>query len=134
MNSLAHFLLTPTDASEPEPLSILGDFADAVQGWVYLERASREYADEIGRPTLVLRHHREGAPPHVDFAFVSTDEQPAEIHLSVLDSPDTQEPLGEQQYAFLLETMLEDLQNYLTTRPDPVTVRVTTDHTSPASS
>jgi hypothetical protein len=101
---------------------------------VYLERASREYAEERDRPTLVLRHQREGAPPHVDFAFVSSEESFGEVHLGVLDAPDSEEPLGEQQYAFLLETVLEVLQNYLTTRSGSIHLRVTHDHTNPASS
>ena len=131
---IAQIALTSDENAKLTPLEILGDFADATHGWVYLERASRHYADEKAQPALILRHYREGAPPHVDFAFAERDDAPGEVHLVLLDAPDLDESLSDQQHTFLLEAFLEALQNYLTDRSDHVQLQVERDRTNPASS
>ena len=134
MDPIAQLALTSSENAKLTPLEVLGDFADATQGWVYLERASRHYADQKEQPGLILRHYREGAPPHVDFAFAAVEDPPEEVRLVILDAPDLDETLSDQQHTFLLETFLEALQTYLTDRPDHVGLRVERDRTSPASS
>jgi len=121
---IANLALTPTSNAKLTPLEVLADFADATRGWVYLERASRHYADQKAVPALVLRHYREGAPPHIDFAFAATSAESDEVRLVILDAPDTDEPLSEQQHALLLDTLLETLRDYLSTRPDHVDLHV----------
>ena len=108
---IAQIALTSRENAKLTPLEVLGDFADSTQGWVYLEQASRHYADEKNQPGLILRHYREGAPPHVDFAFAELDDTPGEVRLILLDAPDLDESLSDQQHTFLLETFLEALQN-----------------------
>ncbi|PQJ34608.1 hypothetical protein BSZ35_08345 [Salinibacter sp. 10B] len=124
---IANLALTPTSNAKLTPLEVLADFADATRGWVYLERASRHYADQKAVPALVLRHYRQGAPPHIDFAFASTSAESDEVRLVILDAPDTDEPLSEQQHALLLDTLLETLRDYLSTRPDHVDLHVDRD-------
>jgi hypothetical protein len=123
-NPIAHIALAAEDGAPLTPLEVLADFADATRGWVYLERASRHYADEKERPALMLRHYREGAPPHVDLAFASMPEHSDEVRLVILDAPDLEEPLSRQQHTLLLETFLEALRGYLSERPDHVRVQV----------
>jgi hypothetical protein len=121
---IANLALTPASNAKLTPLEVLADFADATRGWVYLERASRHYADQKAVPALVLRHYREGAPPHVDFAFAAPSDDADEVRLVILDAPDIEEPLSQQQHALLLDTFLEALQDYLSTRPDHVELHV----------
>jgi len=131
---IAQIALTSEENAKLTPLEILADFADATHGWVYLERASRHYADEKAQPALILRHYREGAPPHVDFAFAELDDPPSEVRLVLLDAPDLDESLSDPQHTLLLETFLEALQNYLTERPDQIQLQVERDRTSLSSS
>ena len=131
---IASLALTPATNAKLTPLEVLADFADATRGWVYLERASRHYADEKAVPALVLRHYREGAPPHVDFAFASASADADEVRLVILDAPDTEEPLAQQQHTLLLDTFLEALRDYLSTRPDHVELHVERDRVDPPMS
>jgi hypothetical protein len=124
---IAQLALTPHEDAKVTPLEVLADFADATRGWVYLERASRHYAEQKERSALVLRHWREGAPPHVDFAFATVPGETAEVRLVILDAPDTEEPLSRPQHTLLLNTFLEALRDYLDTRPDHVQLRVERD-------
>jgi hypothetical protein len=121
---IAQLALTPRDDAKVTPLEVLADFADATRGWVYLERASRHYADQKDQPALVLRHWREGAPPHVDVAFATVPGETNEVRLVILDAPDTEEPLSQAQHTLLLDTFLEALRGYLDTRPDHVRLHV----------
>jgi hypothetical protein len=124
---IAQLALTAEETAKLTPLEVLADFADATRGWVYLERASRHYADQKDVPALVLRHWREGAPPHVDFAFAAVPGETDEVRLVILDAPDTEEPLSRKQHTLLLETFLEALRGYLKSRPDHVRLHVERD-------
>lgn len=124
---IAHLALTPEENAKLTPLEVLADFADATRGWVYLERASRHYADEKNRAALVLRHYREGAPPHVDFAFATRPDDNETVDLIILDAPDTEEPLSTEQLGLLLETFLDALRDYLPERTDHVSLHVERD-------
>jgi len=121
---IAQLALTPRDDAKVTPLEVLADFADATRGWVYLERASRHYADQKERAALVLRHWRDGAPPHVDVAFAAVPGETTAVRLVILDAPDTEEPLSRAQHTLLLDTFLEALRAYLDTRPDHVQLHV----------
>lgn len=134
MDPIAHLSLTPDENAKLTPLEVLADFADATRGWVYLERASRHYAEEKGVRALVLRHWQEGAPPHVDFAFAADPETRDEVRLVILDTPDTEEPPSHQQHALLLETFLETLQSYLSDRPDHIQLHVDRDEMDSSAS
>jgi hypothetical protein len=101
---------------------------------VYLERASRHYADQKEGPGLVLRHWREGTPSHVDLAFAAPSGAPEEVRLVILDAPDADEALSPKQRAAVLETFLEALRDYLRERPDHVTLHVERDRSDPAAS
>jgi hypothetical protein len=127
MDPIAHLALTPTDESKLTPLEVLADFADATQGWVYMERDSRHYADQKDVPGLVLRHWREGTPNHVDFAFAADPTEPDTVRLVIFDAPDADETPSREQRAELLETFLDALRGYLSERPDHVTLHVERD-------
>jgi hypothetical protein len=131
---IAQLVLTPEADAKVTPLEVLADFADATQGWVYLEQASRHYAEQKDRPALMLRHWREGAPPHVDFAFAAVPGTLNEVRLVILDAPDTEEPLSREQHSLLLETFLEALRDYLADRPDHVRLHVERDRPDAATS
>jgi len=133
-NPIAQLALTPRDDAKVTPLEVLADFADATRGWGYLERASRHYADQKDRPALVLRHRREGAPPHVDVAFATMPGEATAVRLVILDAPDTEEPLSRAQHTLLLDTFLEALRDYLDTRPDHVQLHVERDRPDAATS
>jgi len=126
-NPIAQFALTPSADAKVTPLEVLADFADATRGWGYLERASRHYAEQKDRPALVLRHRREGTPPHVDVAFATVPGETNEVRLVILDAPDTEAPLSRQQHTLLLDTFLEALRDYLDTRPDHAQLHVERD-------
>jgi hypothetical protein len=131
---IAQLTLTAEENAKLTPLEVLADFADATQGWVYLDEASRHYAEQKERSALVLRHWRQGAPPHVDFAFAATPDGAREVRLVILDAPDTREPLSHEQHTLLLETFLEALRDYLDARSDPVRLRVERDRPDATSS
>jgi hypothetical protein len=133
MNPIAHLALTPSDDAKLTPVEVLADFADATQGWVYMERASRHYAEEKDVPGLVLRHWREGTPNHVDFAFAADPDAGDTVHLVILDAPDVDATLSKEQRAELLETYLNALRGYLNERPDHVTLHVERDRPDPAT-
>lgn len=131
---IARLALTAEENAKLTPLEVLADFADATRGWIYLERASRHYADQKDTQALVLRHWREDLPPHVDLAFAATPGENDEVRLVILDAPDTEEPLSQTQRASLLETLLEDLRAYLRDHPDHVQLHVERDRTDSAAS
>lgn len=134
MEPIAHLALTPSENAKLTPLEVLADFADATQGWVYLERDSRHYADEKGVPALMLRHWREGTPSHVDLAFAADPDDTETVHLVILDAPDVDETLTREQRAALLETFLEALRGYLKERPEHVTLHVERDRSNSTAS
>ena len=133
MTPVAHLALSPTENAKLTPLEMLADFADATRGWVYMERDSRHYAKEKGRSALVLRHWREDAPAHVDFAFATVPDNEEEVELVLLDAPDAESPLSQAQRTELVELFLDVLRNYLSDRPDHVTLRIERDQTDQAS-
>ncbi len=130
---IAHLALTPEENAKLTPLEILADFADATQGWVYLERASRHYAEQKDRPALVLRHYRDDVPAHVDLAFATVPSESEAVRLIILDAPDAEEPLSREQRSRLLEIFLEALRDYLSTRPDHVRLHVQRDRPEASS-
>lgn len=134
MDPIAHLALSATEGSKLTPLEILADFADATRGWVYLERASRHYADEKGRSALVLRHWRNATPSHVDFAFATDADDEDSVHLVILDAPDVDETLSQSERADLLETFRGALHTYLEDRSDHVRLHVERDRPDPMAS
>lgn len=133
MDPIAHLSLSPDENAKLTPLEVLADFADATQGWVYLERASRHYAEQKEVPSLVLRHWREGTPSHVDVAFAADADDSDDVHLVILDAPDVEEDLSPELQADLLEVFLEALRDYLSDRPDHVTLHVERDRPNPTA-
>jgi hypothetical protein len=134
MDPIAHLSLHPDENAKLTPLEVLADFADATRGWVYMERDSRHYAEQKNVPGLVVRHWREGTPNHVDFAFAADADDSEEVHLVILDAPDADAPLSQEQRTELLETFLEALRGYLSDRPDHVSLRVERDRPDPTAS
>jgi hypothetical protein len=108
------------------PFEILRDFADVKAGWSYLEEDSRHYADLKDAPGLILRH-RIDPSTYVDLGFVGTSSDTSTLDLAVLDRPDTESPLSADERAALLDTLLDAMRNYLSERPDHVTLDVERD-------
>lgn len=132
MDPIAQLSLTPAENAKLTPLEVLADFADATRGWVYLERASRHYADEKDVPALVLRHWSQAFS--VDLAFAAPPDEPDTVQLVILDVPDAEATLAPEQSAQVLETFLEALRDYLSTRPDHVTLHVERERPDPTAS
>jgi len=121
---IVHLALPPEDNAKLTPLEILADFADATQGWIYLERASRHYAEQKDGPALVLRHYRDDVPAYVDLAFATVPGEGEDVQFVILDAPDAEQPLSRKQRSRLVEVFLEALRTYLNTRPDHVRLHV----------
>lgn len=105
------------------PLELLRDFADVKTGWSYLEEDSRHYADLKDAPGLVLRH-RIDPSTYVDLGFVGTSSDPSSLELAVLDRPDAESTLSADDRAQLLDTFLDAMRDYLSGRPDHVSLEV----------
>lgn len=109
------------------PMEVLRDFADVTSGWSYLKEDSEHYSDLKDAPGLVLRH-RADRSTYVDLGFVET--APDTLRLAVLDRPGADEPLTPDSRAELVDTFLDATRNYLSDRPDAITLEVERDATS----
>lgn len=133
MPTIVRLSLQPEAHGKVTPLEVLRDFADVKTGWSYLEEDSRHYADLKDAPGLILRH-RIGPSAYVDLGFVGSSSDPSTLELAVLDRPDTETPLSADEREALLDTFLDAMRDYLSTRPDHVTLHVDRDTADPSSS
>lgn len=133
MSSVVRLSLHSEESAKVTPLEVLRDFADVNPGWSYLEENSRHYAEIKDAPGLVLRH-RSDPNTYVDFGFVGSSTDPETVNLAVLDRPDSDTPLPPSEREDRIDTFLEAIRNYLSERPDHVTLHVERDTVDPTSS
>jgi hypothetical protein len=131
MSTVVRLSLRPADHAKVVPLEVLRDFADVTTGWSYLAEDSQHYSDLKDVPSLILRH-RAGRVGYVDLGFVET--APETVQLAVLDRPNTDAPLPSDARADLLEAFLDAMRDYLSSRPDHVSLKVDRDAADPTSS
>lgn len=123
MSSVIRLALHPEENAKVTPLEVLRDFADATPGWSYLEEDSRHYGEIKDIPGLVLRH-RVDPSTYVDLGFVGSSTDPDTVELAVLDRPGSDTPLSAEGRRDLLDTFLDVMRDYLSGRPDHVTLHV----------
>ncbi len=126
MSSVVRLSLHSEESAKVTPLEVLRDFADVNPGWSYLEENSRHYAKIKDAPGLILRH-RSDPSTYVDFGFVGSSTDPETINLAVLDQPDSDTPLSLDERKALFNTFLDEMREYLSERPDHVTLHVERD-------
>jgi hypothetical protein len=144
METVVHIALTPESGAHVTPLELLEDFADASLGWHYLEEESAHYAAAKDARACVLRHRRpdvegeavEGEAGalvrYVDFAFAQTD--PADLNdveLVLIDAPTPEQRLDLGTRNALVDDFLQEMREYLTSRPGHASLRVATDDVDP---
>ena len=132
MPTVIRLSLHPDEHGKVTPFEILRDFADVNRGWSYLEEDSRHYTDLKDAPGLILRH-RIDPSAYVDFGFVGATADPSTVDLAILDRPDAETLLSPDERADLIDTFLDAMRDYLSERPDHVTLRVERDATDSAA-
>lgn len=133
MPTVVRLSVRSEDHGKVTPFEVLRDFADVNPGWSYLEEDSRHYAELKDAPGLILRH-RADASTFVDLGFVGTATDSTTLELAVLDRTGTDTSLSPDEREALLDTFLDELRDYLSERPDHVTLHVERDPADPASS
>lgn len=133
MSSVVRLSLHSEKSAKVTPLEVLRDFADVNPGWSYLKENSRHYAEIKDAPGLVLRH-RSDPHTYVDFGFVGSSTDSETVRLAVLDQPDADMSLPPSEREERIETFLEAMRDYLSDRPDHVTLHLERDTADPASS
>lgn len=126
MESIVRIALSPAENAKVTPLEVLKDFADATRNWVYLEHASRHYAEEKGVPALLMRRR---VPPstYVDLAFANPSPDTNRLQLVLLDEPGPENQLNAEERSQVVETFLNDLRDHLEARPDHISLHVERD-------
>jgi len=130
MSAAVRLSLRPDEDAKVTPLEVLRDFADVQAGWSYLEEDSRHYTDLKGAPGAILRH-RIDSSTYVDLGFVGTATDPSTVDLAVLDRPGGDTLLSSDERADLINTFLDAMREYLSERPEHVTLQVDQDAPSP---
>lgn len=132
MPSVIRLSVRPSEHGKVTPFEVLRDFADVKTDWSYLEEDSRHYADLKNAHSLILRHRIEPSA-YIDLGFVGSSSEPSTLDLAVLDRPDTETPLSADEREALLDAFLDAMRDYLSTRPDHVTLHVERDTADPSS-
>lgn len=133
MSAVVRLSLRPGEDAKVTLLEVLQDFADVRTGWSYLEEDSRHYAELKGAPGAILRH-RTDPSTYVDLGFVGTAPESNTLDLAVLDRPGSEAPLPLDERAALIDTFLDAMRDYLSARPDHVTLHVERDRPDPTAS
>lgn len=123
MDTIVRLVLKPDEDAKVTPREVLRDFSDATPGWSFLEKDSRHYAKVKDAAGLVIRHRVEPAT-YVDLAFTGSFTSGATLELAVLDPPASDIELTGAERRELMEAFLDQMQSYLRTRPDHVTLEV----------
>jgi hypothetical protein len=126
MSAVVRLSLRPEEHAKVTPLEVLQDFADVKSGWGYLKEDSRHYTDLKGAPGAILRH-RVDSFTYVDLGFVSTSGEAHTLDLAVLDRPGSDTSLSSDARADLVDTFLDAMRDYLSGRPDHVSLQVERD-------
>lgn len=126
MSAVVRLSLRPGEAAKVTPFEVLQDFADVKSRWSYLKEDSEHYSDLKGAPGAVLRH-RIAPSTYVDFGFVEATVDSSTVDLVVLDRPGTDTPLSSDERTDLIDTFLDAMRDYLSERPDHVTLHVERD-------
>ncbi len=132
MSTVVRLSTRPDERGKVIPFEVLRDFADVKPDWSYLEEDSRYYADLKDASGLILRH-RIDPSSYVDLGFVGTSPDASTLELAVLDRPDSDTPLSADERRSLIDTFLEAMRDYLSERPDHVTLLVERDRPDPAT-
>jgi len=132
MSAIVRLSLRPEEDAKVTPLEMLQDFADVQSGWSYLEEDSEHYAALKGRPGVILRH-RVDPSTYIDLGFVGATADPSTVDLAVLDRPGADTPLSPDERRDLINTFLDAMRDYLSARPDHVTLHVERDRPDPAA-
>jgi hypothetical protein len=129
MSAVVRLSLRPEEDAKVTPLEVLRDFADVQAGWSYLEEDSRHYTDLKGAPGAILRH-RIDSSTYVDLGFVGTAADSSTVDLAVLARPGGDTQLSPDERADLVDTFLDAMREYLSGRPDHVTLQLEQDAAS----
>ena len=132
MSAVVRLSLRPDEDAKVTPFEVLRDFADVKTGWSYLEEDSEHYTDLKGRPGVILRH-RVDLTAYVDLGFLGTAEDARTLELAVLDRPGADTPLSSDARADLIDTFLDAMRDYLSQRPDHVSLHTERDRPDPAT-
>ncbi|MFB6098905.1 MAG: hypothetical protein ABEK84_07330 [Salinibacter sp.] len=132
MSTVLRLSLRPDEDAKVTPLEVLRDFADVRSGWSYMDEDSRHYAELKDAPGAILRH-RVDPSTYVDLGFVGAPDS-HRLELAVLDRPGADAPLSAEKRKDLVDTFLDAMRDYLSERPDHVTLQVERDAADPASS
>ena len=126
MSAVVRLSLRPGEAAKVTPFEVLRDFADVESDWSYLKEDSEHYSDQKGAPGAVLRH-RISSSAYADFGFVEATAAPSTVDLAVLDRPSADALLSPDERADFIDTFLDAMRDYLSERPDHVTLHVKRD-------
>lgn len=132
MSSVVRLALHPEEHAKVTPLEVLQDFADATPGWSYLEEDSRHYAEVKDVPGLVLRH-RVDPSTYVDLGFAGSPIEDDTVELAVLDRPGSDTSLSAEERSDLIDVLLDAMRDYLSGRPDHVTLHVERERPDPTT-
>lgn len=133
MSSVIRLSLRPEEHAKVTPLEVLQDFADVKAGWSYLEEDSRHYSELKGAPGAILRHRLDSSR-YVDLGFVGTPADSNRLELAVLDRPEVDSSLSPDERAGQIDAFLDAMREYLSARPDHVSLHVERDAADPTSS
>jgi len=123
MPTVVRLSLQPEEHGRVTPFEVLRDFADVTAGWGYLEEDSRHYTELKDAPGLLLRH-RIDSSAYVDLGFVGASPESNTLELVVLDRPGSDAPMSPDERADLVNAFLDAMRDYLSERPDHVTLEV----------
>lgn len=123
MNAVVHLSLHPDEDAKVTPLEVLRDFADATPGWSFLEEDSHHYAKVRNASGVVIRR-RINPTTFVDLAFTASLTKNETVDLAVLDPPTSEADLAGDERKQVIETFLDEIRDYLSTRPYHVTLHV----------
>jgi hypothetical protein len=132
MSAVVRLSLRSEEDAKVTPLEMLQDFADVKTGWSYLEEDSRHYTELKGAPGAILRH-RADPSTFVDLGFVGATADPGTVDLAVLDRPGADTSLSPGERRRLIDRFLDAMREYLSERPDHVSLHTEHDRPDPAA-
>ena len=107
--------ISATDQSVLTAHELLEDFADATEGWQYLNEVSTHYTDVRGAESCVLRHWNSGVPGSVDVVFSGTE--PGTVELTLVAKNDL---VPTDSRSTIVTNFAEQFDRYLESRPTQI--------------